>query len=120
MLIDNLHGPGSLPAAQGREVRHGSIESRQPQQAGHRPGGLAKRELEQQPVKVLAEHAGDVVSRDKIMQTVNGHAITVTDRAIDAHIARLRKKITSRDGCGSLIRTVHGAGYSLAAEVCAE
>jgi DNA-binding response OmpR family regulator len=46
--------------------------------------------------------------------------MTVTDRAIDAHIARLRKKILAPNGGESLIRTVHGAGYSLAAEVCAE
>jgi DNA-binding response OmpR family regulator len=71
-------------------------------------------------LKVLAEHAGAVVSREQIMQTIYGHAITVTDRAIDAHIARLRKKITVPSGADSLIRTVHGAGYSLAAEVCAE
>ncbi len=71
-------------------------------------------------LKVLAENAGGVVSRDRIMQTMYGHAITVTDRAVDAHIARLRKKITFGEGGGSLIRTVHGAGYSLAAEVCAE
>jgi DNA-binding response OmpR family regulator len=68
----------------------------------------------------LVENAGDVVSRDKIMQTVYGHAITVTDRAIDAHVARLRKKITVGGGVESLIRTVHGAEYSLAAEVRAE
>lgn len=71
-------------------------------------------------LKLLAENAGNVVSRNTIMQTVYGHAITVTDRAIDAHVARLRKKITVSDGVESLIRTVHGAGYSLAAEVCAE
>ncbi|MFU8835589.1 response regulator transcription factor [Roseovarius autotrophicus] len=71
-------------------------------------------------LKVLAENAGDVVSRDKIMQTIYGHALTVTDRAIDAHIARLRKKIPSPNGRVSLIRTVHGAGYSLAAEVRSE
>jgi DNA-binding response OmpR family regulator len=71
-------------------------------------------------LKVLAEHAGTVVTREQIMQTIYGHAITVTDRAIDAHIARLRKKITVPSGADSLIRTVHGAGYSLAAEVCAE
>jgi DNA-binding response OmpR family regulator len=71
-------------------------------------------------LKVLAENAGDVVSRDKIMQTIYGHAITVTDRAIDAHIARLRKKILCPASGNTPIRTVHGAGYSLAAQVCAE
>ncbi|SEL19227.1 two-component system, OmpR family, response regulator/two-component system, OmpR family, phosphate regulon response regulator OmpR [Roseovarius azorensis] len=71
-------------------------------------------------LKVLAENAGAVVSRDRIMQTVYGNAITVTDRAIDAHVARLRKKILPCAGSESLIRTVHGAGYSLAVQVCAE
>jgi DNA-binding response OmpR family regulator len=42
------------------------------------------------------------------------------DRAIHAHIARLRKKIATHGGCESLIRTGHGAGYSLVAKVCAE
>jgi len=38
-------------------------------------------------LRVLAQHAGDVVSRDQTMQTIYGHSITVTDRSIDAHMA---------------------------------
>jgi len=71
-------------------------------------------------LRVLAENAGTVVSRDRIMQVIYGNAVTVTDRAIDAHVARLRKKIEAKDRHEPLIRTVHGAGYCLAATVVCE
>lgn len=71
-------------------------------------------------LRVLAENAGNVVSRDRIMQSVYGKGGNVTDRAIDAHIARLRRKIRTDAHPESPIRTVHGAGYSLAAQAICE
>lgn len=68
-------------------------------------------------LKVLAENAGGVVSREQIMKSVYGLAGNVTDRSIDAHVARLRKKIEPDPAADGLIRTVHGRGYVLAAPV---
>ena len=72
-------------------------------------------------LRLLAEHAGTVVARDRIMAAVYGNSAHVTDRAIDAHVARLRKKIGAGQAGGtgseSLIRTAHGTGYCLASTV---
>lgn len=65
-------------------------------------------------LRALAEHPGEVMSRMAILETVYGSATAITDRAIDAHIARLRRKIDTPQSDTSLIRTIHGAGYSLA------
>ncbi|WP_227268499.1 response regulator [Roseobacter weihaiensis] len=65
----------------------------------------------------LASNAGAVLSRAAIMDALYGNNITVTDRAIDAHVARLRKKIDPVDGRNSLIRAVHGQGYVFATEL---
>lgn len=68
-------------------------------------------------LQLLAENAGEVTSRHKIMDKLYGNNINVTDRAIDAHVARLRRKIDN-DGDGmSLIRSAHGEGYLLAAQI---
>ncbi len=71
-------------------------------------------------LRLLAENAGQVVSRDRIMQSIYGHSANVTDRAIDAHVARLRKKLEPTDSGIDLIRTVHGSGYTLAAQTSSE
>lgn len=64
--------------------------------------------------KALAESAGEVLTRDRIMDLVYGNSVTATDRAIDAHIARLRRKLMSETDTTSVITTVHGSGYKLA------
>ncbi|WP_371223914.1 response regulator transcription factor [Roseovarius sp. 2305UL8-3] len=65
----------------------------------------------------LVKNAGSVLSREMIMDVLYGNAVTVTDRAIDAHITRLRRKIDPEDQTISLIRAVHGKGYIFAAEL---
>ena len=65
----------------------------------------------------LVKNVGEILSRDAIMDALYGNSITVTDRAIDAHVARLRRKIDLQSGNTSLIRAVHGQGYILATEL---
>ncbi len=60
---------------------------------------------------------GTVLSREDILAEVYGHSVTITDRAIDAHIARLRKKMSTGTARTDIIRTIHGVGYKLATEV---
>ncbi|MBV2358426.1 response regulator transcription factor [Thalassococcus sp. CAU 1522] len=62
----------------------------------------------------LVQHAGETVSRDSLMNALYGYSIQVTDRAIDAHVSRLRRKLDAAGGHGGLIKTVHGRGYCLA------
>ncbi|WP_260484523.1 response regulator [Sphingomicrobium flavum] len=63
----------------------------------------------------FAERPGRVLSRDQLLDLTKGREAGPFDRAIDNAVMRLRKKL-GEDG-NRLIKTVHGAGYSLAAEV---
>ncbi|SPH17024.1 Transcriptional regulatory protein OmpR [Defluviimonas aquaemixtae] len=65
----------------------------------------------------LTDHPGKVLTRSAILDALYGNSTAVTDRAIDAHIVRLRRKLDEGDHERSLIRTVHGVGYTLAADV---
>lgn len=58
----------------------------------------------------LAERAGQVVSRDDIMQGLRGLEFDGLDRAIDARISRLRRKL----GAAERIKTVRAQGYLFA------
>lgn len=68
-------------------------------------------------LRALADAQGDVLTREQILTTVYGNSVQITDRAIDAHIVRLRKKLGKATQNDDLIRTVHGVGYKLAALV---
>lgn len=59
-------------------------------------------------LKFLAERAGRVFTRNQIMDGILGLDAVVIDRAIDVHIASLRKKLGDY---GSRIVTVRGVGY---------
>ncbi|MQQ07128.1 response regulator [Epibacterium sp. SM1979] len=92
---------------------------------------LAKRTLEREdsnrPISLtgaefallsaLVGRAGRLLSRDEIMDTLYGKSVTITDRAVDAHISRLRRKIDPTGADVSLIQSIRGEGYILAAEV---
>ena len=55
-----------------------------------------------------------VFSRDVIMTNAYKFNIHVSDRTIDSHIRHIRQKFTD-SGCESIIETLHGVGYKLAA-----
>ncbi len=52
---------------------------------------------------------GRVLSRDQLIDSAIGHGAAVTNRAMDVHIAALRKKLGDEAGC---IQTVRGVGYA--------
>ncbi|MGO4273538.1 winged helix-turn-helix domain-containing protein, partial [Paenibacillus sp. TAF58] len=62
-------------------------------------------------MKCFVHHPGRVYSREDLLQTVRGFDCLVTDRAIDVHIANLRKKIEDNPKEPKWIRTVWGVGY---------
>jgi DNA-binding response OmpR family regulator len=68
-------------------------------------------------LKALASAAGEVLSREPILGALDGNAVSIADRAIDAHVARLRRKLAPDGGADMVIRTVHGLGCTLAAAV---
>lgn len=65
----------------------------------------------------LVQRPGDIARRDHLMDILYSGSVHVTDRAIDAHIARLRRKLAAAGAGDELIKTVHGLGYTLAAKV---
>jgi DNA-binding response OmpR family regulator len=66
-------------------------------------------------LRVLAERAGRVLSREQLLDLVKGSAEEAFDRSIDVHISRLRQKLESDPRHPRLLRTVRGAGDMLAA-----
>lgn len=66
-------------------------------------------------LRCLVQALGRVVSRDSLMRELYGNCTTVTDRAIDAHVARLRRKLATAGLDRDLVRTIHGTGHVLTA-----
>ncbi len=60
-----------------------------------------------------------VLSRDMLIDLVNGQDAEPLERAIDTLVGRLRKKIERNPAAPLLIKTVRGAGYMFAAKVAA-
>jgi two-component system OmpR family response regulator/two-component system response regulator RstA len=64
---------------------------------------------------LLAEHAGQIVSRNTIVQNLRGFDYDGMDRSIDRRISRLRKKLYDDSIDPQVIKTVRGKGYLLCA-----
>lgn len=62
-------------------------------------------------LKVLHDHAGEVVTRDALLDQCWGSAYFPESRTLDQHIAKLRRKIESDAENPQTIETVRGAGY---------
>jgi DNA-binding response OmpR family regulator len=60
---------------------------------------------------VMVRNAGRVLTREMLMDQTRGRQLEAFDRAIDAQIARLRKKIEPNPAQPTLIRSVRGVGY---------
>jgi len=61
----------------------------------------------------LVRADGRVLTRPELISRAIGPGIRVTDRAIDVHLAAVRKKLGEH---GSLIKTVRGVGYKMTAD----
>lgn len=62
----------------------------------------------------LAENAGRVLSRDRLMELTKGHELDAFDRSIDVHISRIRAAIEADPKHPRRILTLRGAGYLFA------
>lgn len=60
---------------------------------------------------LLALHAGNVLSRDDLLQQLRGIGFDGLDRSIDARISRLRRKLHDDPENPTRIKTVRGKGY---------
>lgn len=62
---------------------------------------------------VLARNRGRVLTRDQLIQSVQGDGVAVVERAIDTHVFGLRKKLGA---CAEILETVRGVGYRVTAK----
>lgn len=65
---------------------------------------------------VLAENAGQVLSRNDLCQRIHGMRHDGFDRSIDLRISRLRKKLGDDPNSPQRIKSVRGVGYMLSVE----
>ncbi len=58
----------------------------------------------------LMKSQGRVLTREMLIDMVQGEGVTVVDRAVDTHIFGLRKKLGK---CADLVETIRGVGYRI-------
>jgi DNA-binding response OmpR family regulator len=64
-----------------------------------------------QLLATLMREPGRVFTRGQLLDAVHGVAIESYERAIDAHVKNIRKKIEPTPGRPRYVLTVHGVGY---------
>jgi two-component system response regulator ChvI len=62
-------------------------------------------------LQALARHPGHVKTRDQLMAQAYPDQTFVSDRTIDSHVKRLRRKLEQCDPGFAAIETVYGLGY---------
>jgi two-component system response regulator ChvI len=62
-------------------------------------------------VQALVARPGAVLSRDQLMDSGYPDRTSVSDRTIDSHVKRIRRKFAAADQGFSAIESVYGAGY---------
>ncbi|MEZ5331162.1 MAG: response regulator [Thermoanaerobaculia bacterium] len=65
-------------------------------------------------LKLLMEHAGRVLSRERLLSEAWGYSMDVDSRTVDTHVRRVRRKLGSR---AEHIETVIGVGYRFRSEL---
>lgn len=64
-------------------------------------------------LRALAEHAGRVLTRERLLDLARGNAEEAFDRSIDVRISRLRSKLGDDSRNPRLLKTIRGSGYML-------
>jgi DNA-binding response OmpR family regulator len=67
-------------------------------------------------LRALAERAGRVLTRERLVDLVRGSADEAFDRSVDVHISHLRAKLGDDPRNPRIIKTVRRVGYMLALE----
>ena len=62
-------------------------------------------------LRTLLGYPGKVFTRDELIAGAYNHDNYITDRTIDSHVRRIRRKFN--DAGGDPVETVHGVGYKL-------
>ncbi len=62
-------------------------------------------------LEVLLRQAGQVISREELVEKALGRRLSAYDRSIDVHVSALRKKLGHYSGNSERIKTIRGVGY---------
>ena len=65
-------------------------------------------------LRALTERAGNVLSREQLLDATRGSTEEAFDRSIDVHVSRLRQKLEADPRHPRLLKTVRGLGYMVA------
>jgi two-component system OmpR family response regulator len=66
-------------------------------------------------LSVLVDHAGQVLSRERLLDLTRTPGVQASDRSVDLAVSRLRQKLRDAGQGNDLIRTMRGEGYIFAA-----
>ena len=72
---------------------------------------------EYQLLMTFIEHAGQIMTRDLIMNRIRNRQWYPDDRYIDVLVGQLRRKLGETASTARLIMTIHGAGYLFTPDV---
>jgi DNA-binding response OmpR family regulator len=80
---------------------------------------VAERPIELTPTEfsilaTLARHPGRVFTRSQLLDAAHGEAFEAYERAIDAHVKNIRRKVEPEPARPRYLLTVYGVGYRLA------
>jgi DNA-binding response OmpR family regulator len=78
---------------------------------GRKPLHLTAKEFAM--LRLMAESAGEPISRDRFLDIVWDYTAFPTTRTVDNHIASLRRKLERNPDEPRWFKTVHGVGYKL-------
>lgn len=67
--------------------------------------------VEFQLLKTLYDYPGQIFSREQLIQKIYQDHRVVSDRTVDSHIKKLRKKLSTLSNEYEFIYSVYGAGY---------
>jgi two-component system alkaline phosphatase synthesis response regulator PhoP len=62
-------------------------------------------------LRALAEHRGQVLTRQEMIEQGLGYSYEGIERTVDSHIRNLRRKLTDAGASADLVETVFGVGY---------
>ena len=104
-----------MARAAGETLRAGDLVVDLPRRqvhVGDRPIELTATEF--QLVAALAAEPGRVFTRGQLLERIHGVAFESYERAIDAHVKNIRRKLEPEPGAPRYLLTVHGVGYRFA------
>lgn len=103
----------SCPAEPPTSVAKGNLEINNSSQRAFNIEGNSKKEIELTHIefkilKYFFEHEDHMFSRAQIIDAIWGNETHITERTVDTHISKLRRKLGP---LGDYFESVHGAGY---------